>query len=95
MGARKLVTISLPPQLLRKAEEMAREENRSRSELLREALRFYVEAKDVRRIARRNRLGPMLDRVQSRTKGVAAREIRKVIRESLEAVRREKRRATA
>lgn len=74
---------------------MARNENRSRSELLGEALRFYVEAKDVRRTAMRRRLVDVLDRVQKRTQGVSARQIRKVIRESLEAVGQEKRRATA
>ncbi|MGB9859691.1 MAG: CopG family ribbon-helix-helix protein [Moorellaceae bacterium] len=35
-------TISLPPQMAEKAEALARLENRSRSELIREALRQYM-----------------------------------------------------
>ncbi len=95
MGTRKLVTISLPPPLLKKAERVAREENRTKSELLREALRFYVETREVRKAAARERLLELVDRVQARTRGVPAKEIRKLVRKAIEAVRREKRRATA
>lgn len=95
MGTRKLVTISLPPQLLKKAERVAREENRTKSELLREALRFYVETREVRKAAARERLLELVDRVQARTRGVPAKEIRKLVREAIEAVRRAKQRATA
>jgi metal-responsive CopG/Arc/MetJ family transcriptional regulator len=94
MGTRKLVTISLPPPLLKKAEEVAREENRTKSELLREALRFYVETKEVRRVAARERLGALLDQVQARTKGVRPGRIRKVVGEAVEAARRGRRRAS-
>jgi metal-responsive CopG/Arc/MetJ family transcriptional regulator len=95
MGSRKLITISLPPPLVKKAEELAREENRTKSELLREALRFYVETKDVRRAAARERFLAVLDQVQARTAGVPSRHIRKVVGEALDAVRRRKRRASA
>jgi len=95
MGTRKLVTISLPPPLLKKAERVAREENRTKSELLREALRFYVETREVRKAAAREGLLELVDRVQARTRGVPAKEIRKLVREAIEAVRRAKRRATA
>jgi metal-responsive CopG/Arc/MetJ family transcriptional regulator len=40
--ATKLVTISLPPKLLKEAEQVAQEEHRTKSELLREALRVYI-----------------------------------------------------
>jgi predicted transcriptional regulator len=95
VSTRKLITISLPPQLLQKAEALAREEHRTKSELLREALRFYVETKDIRRTAVRERFAEVLDRVQGRTRGVPRAEIRRLIRESLEAVRRPARRASA
>ena len=95
MGTRKLVTISLPPPLLKKAERVAREENRTKSELLREALRFYVETREVRKAAVRERLSELVDRAQARTRGVPAREIRKLVREAIEVVRRAKQRATA
>lgn len=46
----KLVTISLPPDLLRKAEQAAQEEQRTKSELLREALRTYLASRHWSRI---------------------------------------------
>jgi predicted transcriptional regulator len=95
MGSRRLITISLPPPLVKKAEELAREENRTKSELLREALRFYVETKDVRRAAARERFLAVLDQVQARTQGVPPRHIRKVVGEVLRSVRQRKRRASA
>ncbi|MBC7343715.1 MAG: ribbon-helix-helix protein, CopG family [Clostridia bacterium] len=39
-------TISLPPQMAQKAEEAARRESRTRSELVREALRQYMAARE-------------------------------------------------
>ena len=38
----KLVTISIPPALFKKAQKMAQDEGRTQSELFREALRRYV-----------------------------------------------------
>jgi len=95
VGTRKLITISLPPALLRKAEAVAEEENRTKSELVREALRFYVDTSDVRRQAARDRLAVLMSRVQTRTRGVRPAEIRKVVREAVGAARRIKRRASA
>jgi len=43
MRTTKTWTISLPPKLGREAERTAREENRTKSELVREALRMYLE----------------------------------------------------
>lgn len=95
MATRKLISISLPPPLLKRAEQVAREENRSKSELLREALRFYVDTREVRRAGMRERVGALMDEIQARTKGVPRKEIRKVVREAVEAARRGRRRATA
>jgi metal-responsive CopG/Arc/MetJ family transcriptional regulator len=85
---RKLVTISLPPPLLKKAEQVAREENRTKSELLREALRFYVETRNLRKQATTDQLFALINRVQSRTRRTPARNIRKVVREAVAAARR-------
>lgn len=52
MRATRLITISLSPSLLKRADKTAREENRTRSELLREALRQYLEAREWRKIYR-------------------------------------------
>ena len=94
-GTRRLVTISLPPPLLRKAQRVAEEENRSKSELLREALRFYIETREVRRAAARERLFDLVARAQARTRGVPAVAIRKLVREAVEAARQTRRRSSA
>ena len=57
VGTRKLVTISLPPPRLKKAEE---------------------------------RLFALINRVQARASRTPTREIRKLVREAVESVRREK-----
>ncbi len=95
MAARRLITISLPPGLLKKAEQVAVQENRSKSELLREALRFYIDTTEVRKKASRERLFDLIDQIQARTRGVEPRMIRQVVREAVEAARRAKRRASA
>ena len=95
MANRKILTISLPPPLLKQAETVAREENRTQSELVRKALRFYVETREVRRQIARERLGPLVARVQARTRRVPAAEVRRAVRDAIEAVRREARRSTA
>jgi CopG family transcriptional regulator/antitoxin EndoAI len=42
MRTTKVTSLSLPPKLLRAAERLARREGRTKSELLREALRRYL-----------------------------------------------------
>ena len=74
MGTRRLITISLPPRLLKEAERIAEQENRTKSELLREALRFYTDTSEVRRRATRKRLFALIEEVRSRTKGIGASE---------------------
>jgi CopG family transcriptional regulator/antitoxin EndoAI len=95
VSTRKLITISVPPPLLKRAEQIARAENRTKSELLREALRFYVDTRDVRKAAVQARTRALIDAIQNRAKDVPPKEIRKVVREAVEAARRVKRRATA
>jgi predicted transcriptional regulator len=96
VGTRKLITISVPPPLLKQAEQIAREENRTKSELLREALRFYIDAREVRKEGMRERASALIDQIdqiQTRTKSVPPREVRKLVRDAVEAARRGKRRA--
>ena len=95
MGTRKLITISVPPPLLKRAEQVAREENRTKSELLREALRFYVDTREVRKTAMRERTLALIDEIQNRIRGVPPKEIRKVISGAVDAARHVKRRASA
>jgi hypothetical protein len=85
----------VPPPLLKQAERLAREERRTKSELLREAFRFYVETRAVRRATMRERALAVIDAVHGRTKGVSANEIRTIVREAVAAARGTKRRASA
>jgi CopG family transcriptional regulator/antitoxin EndoAI len=48
----KTITLSLPPEMADKIEELMKEEGRTRSELLREALRRYVEEQEWKKIYR-------------------------------------------
>ncbi len=50
MRTTKTWSISLPPKLEKEAERAAREENRTKSELIREALRRYLEARRFRKL---------------------------------------------
>lgn len=50
MRTSKIVSLSLPPELLRDAERVARKEGRTKSELFREALRRYIEERRWREI---------------------------------------------
>jgi len=95
MRTRKLITVSLPPPLLKKAERVAKQENRTKSELVREALRFYVETRDVRRLASRERLFPVIEQAQERAQREPARSVRRLIREAVAAARVKSRRARA
>jgi CopG family transcriptional regulator/antitoxin EndoAI len=42
MRQSKVVTVSIPPQLLKQAEKLAQKEQRTKSEVVRDALRLYL-----------------------------------------------------
>lgn len=42
----KVLTVSLPQEMFKKAERIAKDENRTRSELFREALRQYIASRE-------------------------------------------------
>ena len=52
MRATKILSLSLPPDLVREAEKIARQEGRTKSELFREALRRYIEERRWRGLQR-------------------------------------------
>ncbi|MBI3031328.1 MAG: ribbon-helix-helix protein, CopG family [Candidatus Rokubacteria bacterium] len=52
MRTTRPITISLPADLLREAERMAKEDARSRSELVRDALRQYLASRRWQRLRR-------------------------------------------
>ena len=53
---RKTITFSLPPEMFEQVDAVRREEGRDMSELVREALRLYMEERELRRQARLERL---------------------------------------
>jgi CopG family transcriptional regulator/antitoxin EndoAI len=52
MRTTRIVSLSLPPDLVREAERVAKQEGRTKSELFREALRRYVEERRWRALQR-------------------------------------------
>ena len=67
MRTTKTWTISLPPGLVREAERSAKEENRTKSELVREALRMYLEERRWRKLQQKTAL-------QARALGIRTEE---------------------
>ena len=90
MRSTAVVTVSLPAELASRADEVAKEESRTRSELLREALRLYIDTREVRRQAVNRKLITFVDRVQKRTRRESPARIRSLVREAVRAVRSEK-----
>ncbi len=52
MRTTRILSLSLPPDLVREAERVAKQEGRTKSELFREALRRYVEERRWRELQR-------------------------------------------
>ena len=52
----RTITFSLPPEMAEQVREVMREEGRTMSELLREALRSYMEQREWRRLERQERM---------------------------------------
>ena len=81
----KILSLSIPPELLRQAERIAKAEGRSKSELFREALRRYVEERRWRTLqrygaAQMRRLGLTeadLDRVVEQSRRAPSRATRR------------------
>ena len=52
----RTITFSLPPEMAEQVQQVMREEGRNMSELVREALRLYMEERELRRQERLERL---------------------------------------
>jgi CopG family transcriptional regulator/antitoxin EndoAI len=70
--ATKTITLSLSPKILDKIEELMKEEGRTRSELLREALRRYAEEQEWKKIYRYGEL-------KAREKGITEDQVEDII----------------
>ena len=68
----KTITISIPPEMEAQIEEMMRLEGRTRSELLREALRRYVRDREWRELLR-------YGQSKAREAGVTEEEIEDIV----------------
>jgi len=60
----RTITFSLPPEMYQQVQRVREEEGRDMSELVREALRLYMEDRDLRRQQRRERLRARQDGYQ-------------------------------
>jgi len=52
MRTSRVLSLSLPPELVREAERVAKQEGRTKSELFREALRRYIDERRWRELQR-------------------------------------------
>jgi len=68
----KTITLSLPPEMADKIEELTKEEGRTRSELLREALRRYAEEQEMKKIYR-------YGEIKTRQRGITEDQIEDII----------------
>jgi len=74
MRTTKILSLSLPPELLREAETLAKREGRTKSELLREALRRYVQAQEWRSLQ-------LHGAKRARRLGIRANDVERVVAE--------------
>lgn len=68
----KTITLSLPPEMVDKIEELMKEEGRTRSELLREALRRYAEEQEMKKNYR-------YGEIKARERGITEDQIEEMI----------------
>ena len=74
MRTTRILSLSLPPDLFREAERIAKQEGRTKSELFREALRRYVEERRWRALQR-------YGASRARRLGVTEADVERVVRE--------------
>ncbi len=65
----RTITFSLPPEMFEEVQRVREEEGRDMSELVREALRLYMEERELRRQARLERLRSRLEGQDETTGG--------------------------
>ena len=68
----KTITLSLPPDMVDKIEKLMKEEGRTRSELLREALRRYAEEQEWKKIYR-------YGEIKARERGITEDQVEDII----------------
>jgi len=68
----KIITISIPPEMAEKIEELMKKEGRTRSELFREALRRYFEEQEWKEISRYGRM-------RAKEKGISEDQVEDIV----------------
>ena len=68
----KIVSLSLPPEMAEKVEELMKKEGRTRSELFREALRRYFEEQEWKETLRYGRM-------KAREKGITEDQVEDIV----------------
>jgi CopG family transcriptional regulator/antitoxin EndoAI len=84
MRTSKILPISLPPEMLDNVTQLAKKEHRTKSELVREALRRYIEDKEWESIR-------SYGAARAKARGITEADVDRIIHEH----RQEKRRKTA
>ena len=74
MRVTRTISISLPPEMLKEAERVAKEEGRTKSELVREALRRYIRAREWEEIT-------AYGRTKARELGIREEDVDRIIHE--------------
>ena len=70
----KTITFSLPPEMAEQVQRMVKKEDRTVSELLREAIRLYMEEREWRRLERYGRL-------RAREQGIVPEDVERLVDE--------------
>ena len=71
----QIISISVPPEMTCRIDRLARSESRTRSELLREALRRYLEEQDWKRLFNYGRL-------KAKSAGIARDRVEEIVDEN-------------
>jgi len=79
----KTISLSLPPEMAEKIKELMKKEGRTRSELIREALRRYVEEQEWKEIYRYGER-------KAKEKGIREEDVDRIIHEYREKKRKTK-----
>ncbi|MCK4554009.1 ribbon-helix-helix protein, CopG family [Candidatus Parcubacteria bacterium] len=82
----KLITISILPDLLKKAEKLAKEEDRTKSELFREALRMYIKERTQQKNLKA--FSQSLEKMRANVKKADSIEVSQAIEEAVKTVRK-------
>lgn len=77
----KTITFSLPPDMAEQVAEITKSEGRTRSELLREALRRYIEDREWRQVLRYGER-------RAREQGIGPKDVESLVRENRDKVNR-------